>query len=267
MNLDSIIDKVIETARQAGQFARAERLTFQPSRVEVKGEHNFVSYVDKTCERMLVNDLSKIVPEAGFIAEEGTGTPKANGLNWVVDPLDGTTNFIHGLTPFAVSIALIDGNKGLLGVVYEPNLDECFWATAQSPAFLNGKQIHVSTTQNIDDGLIATGFPYYDYSRLQPFLKSMDYFMRNSHGLRRLGSAATDLVYVAAGRFDAFYEYGLSPWDVAAGAIIVERAGGKVCDYSCQKNYIFGGEIIATNAEMHGAFAQLISGFMELEGK
>lgn len=262
MNLESVVNQVIIAAKNAGNFAKSERKNFLQSKVEVKGEHNFVSYVDKTCERMLVDELSKIVPEAGFIAEEGTGTPVDGGLNWIVDPLDGTTNYIHGIAPFAVSIALMDGPTTLLGVVFEPNLDECFWATAQSAAFLNDSQIHVSSTADINDGLIATGFPYYDYSRLTPFLKSMDYFMRNSHGIRRLGSAATDLVYVAAGRFDAFYEYGLNPWDVAAGAFIVERAGGKVCDYSAEKNYIFGGEIIATNYAMHNAFVQTINDFM-----
>lgn len=262
MNLETVVSQVIIAAKKAGNFAKSERKNFLQSKVEVKGKHNFVSYVDKTCERMLVDDLSMIVPEAGFIAEEGTGTPIDGGLNWIVDPLDGTTNYIHGLAPFAVSIALMDGEKTLLGVVFEPNLDECFWATAQSAAFLNEEQIHVSRTADVNDGLIATGFPYYDYTRLEPFLKSMDYFMRNSHGLRRLGSAATDLVYVAAGRFDAFYEYGLNPWDVAAGAFIVERAGGNVCDYSGGKNYIFGGEIIATNGSMHHDFAETIKGFM-----
>lgn len=263
MTLETTVNKVIDSARKAGIFAKNERQNFKQSSVEVKGEHNFVSYVDKTCERMLVDDLHRIVPEAGFIAEEGSGEPKPDGLNWVVDPLDGTTNYIHGIPPFAVSVALVDGQEGLLGVVYETNLDECFWATAQSPAYMNGSEIHVSNTTKVDDALIATGFPYYDYSRLPHFIKSMEYFMRNSHGLRRLGSSATDLAYVAAGRFDAFYEYGLSPWDVAAGALIVQRAGGKVCDYLGSNNYLFGAEIIASNNAMHNELMQIITNFMK----
>lgn len=262
MILQIITEQVIEAAKAAGKFALKERTNFLMNKVEVKGEHNFVSYVDKACEQMLVDALSKVVPTAGFIAEEGTGTPIDGGLNWVIDPLDGTTNYIHGLAPYAVSVALLDGNKVLVGVVYEPNLDECFWANAESAAYCNADIIKVSDVPKVNDSLVCTGFPYYDYTRIDQLLKSLDYFMRHSHGMRRLGSAATDLVYVACGRFDAFYEYGLNPWDVAAGALIVERAGGKVCDYSKGNNYIFGAEIIATNSSIHDEFVDVVNGFM-----
>lgn len=262
MKLELICEQVVTEAKKAGSFAMEQRANFNINKVEVKGKHNFVSYVDRTCEAMLVDGLSKIVPQAGFIAEEGTGKPNKGGLNWVVDPLDGTTNYIHGISPFAVSIALMDDQKLLLGVVYEANLKECFWATADSQAYLNGAPIKVSETGKVNDALVATGFPYYDYSRINPFFQTMEYFMRNSHGLRRLGSAATDLVYVACGRFDAFYEYGLSPWDVAAGALIVERAGGRVCDFKRGNDFIFGGEIIATNSSLHGEFADILNGMM-----
>ncbi|MEW5844986.1 MAG: inositol monophosphatase family protein [Bacteroidota bacterium] len=262
MNIDAILPQVIDAAQRAGEWALSERVKFTADMVEVKGKHNFVSYVDKHCEAMLVEALGKTLPEAGFIAEEGTGSSNAAGLNWIIDPLDGTTNYIHGLSPFAVSIALMDNDRVVLGVVYEASLKECFWATENGGAFLNGNPIKVTATQKVNDSLIATGFPYYDYSRISPFFQTMDYFMRNSHGLRRLGSAATDLVYVACGRFDAFYEYGLSPWDVAAGAFIVERAGGKVCDFRGGDNYIFGGEIVATNARIHEEFTGIIRNIM-----
>lgn len=262
MILQIITEQVIEAAKSAGKFALTERANFLQRSVEVKGEHNFVSYVDKTCEKMLVEALAKVVPNAGFIAEEGTGTPQPGGLNWVIDPLDGTTNYIHGLSPYAVSVALMDGSNVLVGVVYEPCLDECFWANAESAAYRNADVIKVSDVAKVNDSLVCTGFPYYDYSRIDQLLKSLDYFMRNSHGMRRLGSAATDLVYVASGRFDAFYEYGLNPWDVAAGALIVERAGGKVCDYSKGNNFIFGGEIVATNQNIHTEFVDVVNGFM-----
>lgn len=262
MNIDTILPQVIDAAQRAGEWALSERAKFTADRVEVKGKHNFVSYADKQCEAMLVEALAEALPEAGFIAEEGTGSKNATGLNWIIDPLDGTTNFIHGLSPFAVSIALVEQDRVILGVVYEASLKECFWATAGSGAFLNGNPISVTQTQRVNDSLIATGFPYYDYSRISPFFQTMDYFMRNSHGLRRLGSAATDLVYVACGRFDAFYEYGLSPWDVAAGAFIVERAGGKVCDFKGGNNYIFGGEIVATNTNIHDEFTGIIRNIM-----
>lgn len=264
MNLDTISEQVVAIATKAGRFALAERERFTASSIEVKGEHNFVSYVDRTCEKMLVEALADLLPGSGFIAEEGTGAPVEGGLNWIVDPLDGTTNYIHGLAPFAVSIALVEGNQLRLGVIYEPNLDECFRATCDGPALRNGIPISTSETKQVDDALIATGFPYYDYNRLESFFRTMEHFMRHSHGLRRLGSAATDLAYVACGRFDAFYEYGLSPWDVAAGALIVQRAGGKVCDFSGGGNFIFGKEIIASNTPLHPEFLNTVQSIMAI---
>jgi myo-inositol-1(or 4)-monophosphatase len=245
MNLEKLCGQVVDISRNTGLFIKNELKGFTQTHIEVKGIHNFVSYVDKTAEQQIVKNLSKLLPEAGFIAEEGTGKPSENGLNWVIDPLDGTTNFIHGLPPFAVSIALMEGDEVIIGVIYEINLDECFWAYKGSKSYLNGNLISVSQTSTINDSLIATGFPYYD-----------------SHGLRRLGSAATDLAYVACGRFEAFYEYSLQPWDVAAGVLIVQQAGGMVSDFSGKKNYIFGSEIIATNSNIFNEFHGVIENFM-----
>ncbi len=262
MNLEKICEQVVEISRVTGKFIKNELNTFSQQHIEVKGIHNFVSYVDKTAEEKIVSALSKILPNAGFIAEEGTGIPSENGLNWVIDPLDGTTNYIHGLPPFAISIALIEGDNVILGVVYEISLDECFWAYTGSNAYMNGNIIQVSNLETVNDSLIATGFPYYDYGRMEPLLKSIEYFMRNSHGLRRLGSAATDLAYVACGRFEAFYEYGLQSWDIAAGSIIVKQAGGKISDFSGEKNYIFGKEIIASNSNVFNEFQGIVKNYM-----
>ena len=247
MNLENICQQVIDLTKSVGKFILSEKNNITHLNVEEKGLHDFVTYVDKTSEQKLVDGLTKILPEAGFIAEEGTSVKKGNIYNWIIDPLDGTTNFIHGLTPFAISIALMENDKIILGVVHELGLNECFYAWKDSPAFLNGEIIKVSDKETIENSLIATGFPYYDYKRIKPFLESLEYFMKNSHGVRRLGSAATDLVYVACGRFEAFYEYSLGPWDVAAGAFIVQQAGGMVSDFKGENNYIFGKEIIATN--------------------
>lgn len=262
MNLEKICEQVVEISRVTGNFIKEELNTFSQQHVEIKGVHNFVSYVDKTAEERIVSALSKILPNAGFIAEEGTGKPSENGLNWVIDPLDGTTNYIHGLSPFAISIALMEKDTIILGVVYEISLDECFWAYTGSNAYLNGRTINVSNIETVNGSLIATGFPYYDYDRMEPLLKSIEFFMRNSHGLRRLGSAATDLAYVACGRFEAFYEYGLQSWDVAAGAIIVQQAGGKISDFSGEKNYIFGKEIIAANSNVFTEFQGIVKKYM-----
>jgi len=258
MILDSICEQVVDLTRNTGSFIKDELKNFTQKHIEIKGVHNFVSYVDKSSEQQLVFALAKILPSAGFIAEEGTGSPSSEGLNWVIDPLDGTTNFIHGLPPFAISIALMEGNDVILGVIHEVNLNETFWAYTEGKTYLNGSVINVSSVKTINDSLIATGFPYYDYDRIKPFFATMEHFMRNSHGLRRLGSAATDLAYVACGRFDAFYEYSLQPWDVAAGALIVQQAGGIVSDYSGKKNYIFGKEIIATNPIIYSEFQEIV---------
>ncbi len=262
MNLENICNQVVVLTKNTGAFIREQRKHFTFDRVETKGLHDFVSYVDKESERLLVQGLSAIVPLAGFIAEEGTGQQIDGGLNWIIDPLDGTTNFIHGLPPYAISIALMDNQTLILGVIYEVTLDECFYAWGNGKAYLNGAEIRVSNISTVNDALIATGFPYYDYNRIEPFMRSMEHFMRYSHGLRRLGSAATDLAYVACGRFEAFYEYSLKPWDVAAGAFIVEQAGGCVSDFSGNKNYIFGKEIVATNRQLFEPFGKIISNYM-----
>ena len=262
MNIESICTQVVDLATTTGGFIRQQRKHFSFDRVETKGLHDFVSYVDKESELRIVEGLRQMLPTAGFIAEEGTGEQKPGGLNWIIDPLDGTTNFIHGLPPYAISIALMQGDAIILGVIYEVTLDECFYAWGNGKAYMNGKEIHVSDIDNVNDSLIATGFPYYDYNRIEPFMQSMEHFMRNSHGLRRLGSAATDLAYVACGRFEAFYEYSLQPWDVAAGAFIVEQAGGKVCDFQGGNNHIFGKEIIASNSKVFEPFLEVVTGIM-----
>lgn len=262
MDLKEICAQVIEIAKATGEYIRNERLSFSSEMIETKGLHNFVSHVDKNAEIKLVEQLKLILPEAGFIAEEGTGERNKEGLNWVIDPLDGTTNFIHGLPPYSVSIGLINNNNTILGVIYEINLDECFYSWEGAPAYLNNEVIKVSTAEFVKDSLIATGFPYIDFNRLSPFLKSFEFFMKNSHGLRRLGSAAADLAYVACGRLDAFYEYGLSPWDVAAGAFIVQQAGGKVSDFNGGDDYLFGEELVASNGKIFDEFTSVVHQFM-----
>jgi len=262
MNLEQICEQAIKLIKETGLFIKKEKANFNLNKVEVKGLHNFVSYVDTSAEQLLVEGLKKILPQAGFIAEEGTGAPNQDGLNWVIDPLDGTTNFIHSLSPYAISVALMENSNVIVGIVYEISLDECFYAWTKGGAYLNGTKITVSDAAMVSDSLIATGFPYYAYDRIKQFFKTMEYFMVNSHGLRRLGSAATDLAYVACGRFEAFYEYSLSPWDVAAGALIVEEAGGIVADFSGEKNYIFGKEIVATNSKIYNEFQGVVRKYM-----
>jgi myo-inositol-1(or 4)-monophosphatase len=247
IDLNKAGELVIATAQEAGSYIRKEQKSFSAKQINVKGLHDFVTHVDKASEEFIYSKLKDLIPDAGFLGEEQTSEITGKDYKWIVDPLDGTTNFIHGLHPYSVSIGLMKENDLVLGVVYEVGADETFYAWGSSPAYCNGKQIRVSRTSTVKDSLIATGFPYNNFSRLDAFNKSMEYFMRNSHGVRRLGSAATDLVYVARGNFEAFYEYDLSPWDVAGAAFILQQAGGKICDFSGGNDYIFGKEIIAAN--------------------
>ncbi len=259
VKLNEICNQTVKIAKEAGEFIRNEKSNISSENIETKSLHSYVTYVDKNAEKKIVEGLRKILPEAGFITEEGTASEKGKKYNWIVDPLDGTTNFIHGLEPFAVSIALEKNKEIILGVVYEIGKDECFYSYKGSKAYLNSEIINVSDIQNISNSLVATGFPYEDYSQIEQISESLQYFMRNSQGIRRLGSAATDLVYVACGRFDAFYELGLNVWDVAAGAFIVKQAGGKVSDFLMKENYLYSKEIAASNSNVFEEFLGILS--------
>ena len=262
-NIDKehVLNEVIKIAQRTGQFIRHEGENFDRSKIEEKSLNNLVSYVDLEAEKMIVQTLKFTIPDSGFITEEGTATEKAPEFNWVVDPLDGTTNFLHGISPFSVSIALMQYEKVIAAVVYEITRDECFHATDESPAFLNRKEIIASPVEKFKDGLYITGFPYREFSNIDQFSGTMKYFVQNTHGLRRTGSAAADLAYVACGRVEGFFEIGLNPWDVAAGALLIERAGGKVTDYAGKSDHLFGSQIIASNGHVHDGMLAAIKKF------
>lgn len=256
--LEKLTQNVITIAKEAGAFIREQRKTFSPDQIEIKGLNDLVSYVDKTAEQMIVSALEKLLPEAGFITEEKTASRAGERYNWIIDPLDGTTNFIHGLPVFSVSIALQEGNEIVLGVVYEINQDECFYAWKHSPAYLNGRQIKVSASDAINKSLLATGFPYYDFTKQPAYISLFTELMKNCHGLRRLGSAAVDLAYTACGRFDGYYEYNLNAWDVAAGILIVRQAGGDVVNFKGGDEILNTRELLATNGKITGEMLETI---------
>ena len=261
LNLWETTQETCEIARSAGRYMAEERKNFNDSMIESKGMHDLVSYVDKNSEKFIIEKLMKLLPESGFIAEEGTTDIRGERYNWVIDPLDGTTNFIQGVPVYAVSIGLLDVDELVLGVIYEVGRDECFYAWKNGGAYLNGERIQVSKRSDIHNALLATGFPYSDFSRMDEYMEFLKWTMKNARGVRRLGSAATDLAYVACGRFDAFWEYDLKPWDVAAGAVIVSEAGGIVTDYSGGNNFLFGKEIVATNGLLDELILEKISDF------
>lgn len=263
MDLEKLCNQVIEIVKDAGRYITSQQLDSGRPAVMEKGEHNFVTEVDKAAEQMLVYALTEILPEAGFIAEEGTSGKRGEHYNWIIDPIDGTTNFIHGAYPYAVSVGLAENEIPILGVILELGLNECFYAWKNGGAYLNGKPISVSQSATLDRSLIAVGFPYTEYNRMDRFMHTISWFLKNSRGLRRLGSAATDIAWVACGRYDGFYEYGLHAWDVAAGVIILQEAGGKSSDFSGGDEYLFGEEIICSNGLNHNEFIDIISEIME----
>jgi myo-inositol-1(or 4)-monophosphatase len=248
---------VEELSREVGLFLKNEQKHIQEADIEFKGRTNdLVSRADKEAETLFVEALERLIPEAGFIAEEGTSTKRGDRFNWIIDPLDGTTNYLYGIPCYCTSVALIDGDDLVLGVIYDPERDECFSAAKGHGAKLNGEPIRVSRQAELSKSLIATGFPYDNRGRQREYLDILEKVNRNTRGIRRLGSAALDLAYVACGRFDAFYEYGLNPWDCAAGALIILEAGGEVTDFKGKGNYLFGSNILSSNEIIHSDMLQ-----------
>jgi len=247
IDLHQLCEQVIQISKEVGKFIKHEQGRLSEQNIESKGHNDFVTYVDKASETLLVSELTALIPYCGFITEENTVNQISAEYRWVIDPIDGTTNFIHGLPLYCISIALLQHEKVVLGVVYEISNDECFYSVLGGPAYLNGKEIQVSGRKRLADSLIVTGFPYRDEGRLEAWMALFMHLIKNTHGVRRLGSAAIDLAYVACGRFEAFYEYGLSPWDVAAGGFIVQQAGGQVSDFNGGKDWLFGKELVSGN--------------------
>ena len=258
MNYELLCNKVISIVRLTGNFIRKEAMQFDANKIEYKGLNDMVSYVDKTAEQKLVQNLEKLIPDVGFLTEEKTINREGKTYKWIIDPLDGTTNFIHGLPTYAISVALYEDDKAMLGVVYELNRGEMFYSYKGGPAFMNKKEIQVSVNPDLKSSLLATGFPYYQFDKQNQYLQLLSEMMQKTHGLRRMGSAATDLIYVACGRFDAFFEYNLQPWDFAGGCFIVQQAGGEVYNFSGGDDFFNTREIVATNGKLSAELLEAI---------
>ncbi len=262
MDLNKITKEVGMLAIKAGNFIKNEHNNLKSNDIETKDKASLVTYVDKEAEKMIVVELKNIFPEAEFLTEEKTINQVNSEYRWVVDPLDGTTNYIHGIFPHSVSIALTHNNIPIIGVVYEIGNNELFTAWKNGGAYLNEEKISVSKSSKHEDVLLATGFPYYNFNKLDGYLNVLKFFMIETRGMRRMGSAAVDLAYVACGRFDGFFEHALHAWDVAAGIILVQEAGGKVSDFKGKENYLFGIEIIASNSSYYNSFYKIINKYL-----
>ena len=251
------LEQIDRLVKKVGDFQIHKQLKVVSSDIEEKSFNQLVSFVDIDSENMLVDGLSKITPSAGFLTEENTITQQNDELYWIIDPLDGTTNYLFGHSKYSISLALYQNKKPVYAHVFVPPDNESFVGKPDG-AFLNGKKITVSTRNEITDTLIATGFPYYKFDEMEAFTNCLKKLMRETKGIRRMGIAAIDLVYTACGRFDAFYELYLSPWDVAGGSYIVQQAGGLVSDFDNKNNYVFGNSILAGNPNIHSKMIELV---------
>jgi len=244
-----------DAAQRAGAVLR--RRFGETLRVESKGTHDFVTEVDREAEAAVLGHLRALFPDHAFMAEESAPSAAADGYRWVVDPLDGTTNFIHGVPTFAVSIALEDARGLVAGVVHDPIHDETFHAHRGGGAWLNDERIACARPAGLDESLVATGFPFRELSSLDRYLRAFREFVERTSGLRRAGSASLDLAFTACGRYDGFWEIGLSRWDIAAGALLVLEAGGVVTDAGGSGTFLEKGEIVAAGPTVHAAMVDI----------
>lgn len=244
------LEGMIKELRAASEF-----------RVDQKAKNDLVTTADLASEAFLVNQIQELFPDDVIWAEENHPKPEVlNQRVWIIDPIDGTTNFSHGFAPYCVSIALWDETELVLGVVYELAHKQCFYATKGHGAYLNGSPLHISTRSKPEESLIATGFPYTEFSLVNPFLALLKQLFHETHGVRRAGAASYDLCAVAAGWVEGFFEQGLNAWDVAAGGLIVQEAGGQLCDWNGGDNWLMGKQIIAANNPIKKYLLKCIQG-------
>ena len=251
-----MLNIAIRAARKAGSIINRASLDGGALNVRSKRANDFVTQVDRAAEQVVIDMVRKAYPDHAILAEE-SGELRGSSAEycWVIDPLDGTTNFIHGFPQYCVSIAIQQGGKPVHAVIYDPSKNELFTASRGRGAFLNDHRIRVSRCRRLEDALVGTGFPFREMSRLEPYVKQLSRMMASSTGVRRAGAAALDLAYVAAGRLDAFWEMGLSPWDMAAGALLILEAGGLVGDFEGEARYLETGDIAAGTPKV---FPQLL---------
>ena len=229
----------------------------RPKHIQYKGPVSLVTETDKEAERAILQVIQKRFPNHSILAEE-SGASLGSRQKWIIDPLDGTTNFAHGLPLVCVSIAYEENGIVRLGGVWNPILDEWFWAEQGKGASLNGKKIRISKIKSLKTSLLVTGFPYDRLTRPRYYTRFFEVFMNRTHGVRRLGSAAIDLCYVASGRFDGFWEFGLKAWDVAAGGLIAKEAGACLTDFKGKPMNIYGEQTLVANSYIHGSMLRLI---------
>jgi myo-inositol-1(or 4)-monophosphatase len=254
-----VINVMASAARKAARGLNRDFGEVEQLQVSVKGPGDFVSTADLRAERTLKTELTRARPDYGLLMEEGGATEGSDPHHrWIVDPLDGTTNFLHGIPHFAISIALERDGEIVAGLVYEPTRDEMFWAEKGIGAYLNDRRLRVSARRHLGEALIGTGIPFGGRGDHPTYLATLARVAASTSGVRRLGAAALDLAYVAAGRYDGFWEFGLFPWDIAAGLLLVREAGGFVSDLAGGQTMMTSGNVLAANGHLHLPLAALL---------
>ena len=245
-----ILNIAVRAARRAGSIINRSALEGAPLEVRAKQANDYVTQVDRAAEEAIMDVVRKAYPDHGFLAEESGTTGAEAQYRWIIDPLDGTTNYIHGFPQYCVSIAVEQRGSLVHGVVYDPVRNELFTASKGRGAYLNDRRIRVSKCARMQEALIGTGFPFKELKRVDPYLRQLKRLMSSTSGVRRAGAAALDLAYVACGRLDAFWELGLSPWDMAAGALLIQEAGGLVGDLKGDAGFLESGDICAATPKI-----------------
>lgn len=246
-----IVNIAVQAARKAGNYILRAQENLANIAVMEKGKNDFVSEVDQQAEKIIIETIHKAYPDHNIIGEESGNIGSNPTPTWVIDPLDGTTNFLHDFPHYCISIGVIEKGQIMHGVVFDPVRNELFCASKGKGAQLNERRIRVSNVPQLEKALLGTGFPFRDFDNLEPYMALMKNLMPNCIGIRRAGAAALDLAYVACGRLDGFWEFGLKPWDVTAGALLVQEAGGFVTDHQSQKEFLQSGNVVAANPKIH----------------
>ena len=253
-----MLNIAVRAARRAGTIISRSQNRLDEIKVDQKGHQDFVTQIDEEAEAAIIDTLLTAYPDHAILAEESGSSGEGDYL-WIIDPLDGTTNFVHGYPQFAVSIALQVNGVVEQGVIYDPSRDELFTASKGAGALLDNRKIRVSRCRRLNQSLLATGFPVRDPTVLKKFLPTLNAFLTTTSGIRRAGAAALDLAYVACGRLDGFWEFGLQPWDLAAGALIVQEAGGIVTSPEQNDNFLQSGDVLAATPAIHTLMSGAIS--------
>lgn len=252
-----MLNIAVRAARQAGNIIARSSEHVDALTITNKKKNDFVSEVDRLAEEEIIQTIRKAFPDHAILAEE-TGLQEGNDYQWIIDPLDGTTNFLHGFPQYAVSIALMHKGRLDQAVIYDPNSQDLYTASRGGGAQLNGRRIRVSNRKGLEGALLGTGFPFKQQHYLEPYLETFKALFPESAGIRRAGAAALDLAYVAAGRLDGFWEFGLNPWDMAAGALLIQEAGGLVGDFAGGHDFLKSGNVVAGNPKVFKAILQAI---------